>query len=200
MPEQLMRVCLECHWQARTRLLVCHCGSPLVCRAQGLKVCRMCRVQFDAGPNARNTQRCPECVAKQPRVQNLRRTCTKCGYVYKGLLTVCPCGGKMLSASERDRTYPKCGCSFRVWVSQVYCDACVPADTLKKRAERAALAEIESESILEAKPPEIPCATCKHGASSTIADSGWLCRIERAGACRPHSVALYYEKETTDNV
>lgn len=199
MPEQLMRVCLECHWQARTRLLVCHCGAKLVCRAQGLKVCRMCRVQFDAGPNARNTQRCPACVAKQPRVQKLRRTCVKCGYSYKGLLTVCPCGGKMLSASERDRTCPRCGCSFRVWGRQVYCDDCAPADTLKKRAQRAALAELEQEQ--EAKPVQsIPCATCKHGASSTIADSGWLCRIERAGACRPYSVALYYQKETTDHV
>ena len=193
MPDQLMRVCLECHWQARTRLLVCHCGGRLVCRAQGLKVCRMCRAQFDAGPNARNTQRCPACVAKQPRVQNLRRTCTKCGYVYKGLLTVCPCGGKMLSASERDRTCPSCGGAFRSKLRQVYCDGCTPADTLKKRTERVALAELR-----EPPPPPpraYPCSRCRWGKASTLAASGWECSIYMAQRCQPWAQATMMEEE-----
>lgn len=193
MPEQLDRVCLACNWAARTRRLVCHCGQKLIRASERLKVCRTCDSEFDAGSNARASKRCAACIAKDPKVPYLKRTCVKCGWEKRGNFTVCPCGGKMLSVSERTRHCPRCETSFMAWGRQVYCDECTDPETLRKRAYRDALKAGQP----TAKGAIIPCATCKHGASSTIADSGWLCRIERAGGCRPYSVALYYQKETT---
>jgi hypothetical protein len=194
MSDQRMRVCLACHYRGRTRQTVCNCGEPLHCRANGLKVCRSCKVQFSTGPNARNTQRCPTCIANQPRVENLTRTCAKCGYTYRGLMTVCPCGGQMLSASQRDRICPTCRCAFRTKLRQVYCGDCTPADTTRGRNRRG-IVDVDQGGG-EPKTYVFPCSTCMHGASSKISDTGYLCRIERAGACRPYSVAAHYREAT----
>ena len=183
------------------------------------KICQMCSAQMP-GVGAGRLY-CDGCNAKRAsmRAKNYHKThqrrrpkhgavpvCGRCRTVIARTRMYCDaCVREVRSEAgsvRRGNNLPgprhKClDCPALVNERRLRCAPCKDARRLEyrklQREEAKLMGQPEPQAVRKPKAPAWPCAGCRHGVASSVADTGWECGLMQAGRCRPWAGALLME-------